>query len=198
MIPVFNFSKILNLTTLQQLKRTKLDSDWFGVPIKDTIEWSLACDPESLWFVTATTAKLSGDKELTLGEFHEGLWQMDCLELFMRNGKSGEYIEWNLGPQGAWWQCYFSSYRQRAALQPIASDTEVLMKSSGDMVFRILRLPLSLFSDKTLDSWQAHVSAIVQSPEQRFVSSSPASDIAPDFHYAGCFKKLVISGEAIL
>ena len=46
-------------------------------------------------------------------QFYEGLWRADCGELWLASSESDRYIEINLGPNGAWWTCVFSSARTR-------------------------------------------------------------------------------------
>ena len=47
------------------------------------------------------------------GQYFEGLWKADCGELWLANLENGRYIEINLGANGAWWSCTFSSPRIR-------------------------------------------------------------------------------------
>ena len=60
------------------------------------------------------------------GQFFEGLWRADCGELWLTCPESGRYIEVNLGPNGAWWACVFTSPRIRdtECTPPLCMDIE--------------------------------------------------------------------------
>jgi hypothetical protein len=64
--------------------------------------------------VAFTAQKVPLIIELTQeGQYFEGLWKADCGELWLACPENGRYIELNLGANGAWWSCAFSSPRVR-------------------------------------------------------------------------------------
>ena len=66
-----------------------------------------------------------------LNEFYEGLWRADCGELWLASPVNGRYIEVNLGPNGAWWACVFSSNRIRDLACPPPACTDILTEALG-------------------------------------------------------------------
>lgn len=54
------------------------------------------------------------------------LWKTTCFELFLRNSKTGAYLEFNLSPSGHWAAYSFDGYREGMrdlAIPPIAVTT---------------------------------------------------------------------------
>ena len=47
------------------------------------------------------------------GDFREGLWSYDVVEVFLADSQSTRYEEFNFAPNGAWWWSAFSDYRVR-------------------------------------------------------------------------------------
>jgi hypothetical protein len=52
------------------------------------------------------------------GAATDGLWRHTCMEVFVADGRAGEYLEFNLAPSGQWAAYRFSGYR--AGMTPLA------------------------------------------------------------------------------
>ncbi len=81
-----------------------------------------------------------------LGGFKEGLWQGDCLEVFVffaPNQSRILYREWNLAASFDWWTCGFKSYRVAAGetdqkqLQSLSPKDLKLNSENRSIEFRL-------------------------------------------------------------
>jgi hypothetical protein len=149
----------------------------------------IALDPKHLWFAGSLPGggvSLSNAKH---GEFFEGLWEGDVLELFIKE-PSGRYFEFNVSPQGAWWGMELSSYRERASYLRLPRvtliETEVLSDRWTALVcIERSSLPVAMAADSTI-----HVSGIVHGTKSRYLSSNPVAKIPPDFHHLDAFQRM--------
>lgn len=157
--------------------------DWNGLPLNGTVNWFLAVDPKSWYFgLISTCGSPVFDASFRNGEFREGLWFNDVAELFVLDCVTGAYSEWNLGPQGGWWAANFDSYRKRSTRQVLYSTairTYSCIDSTGWKA--ALGGPNETFPAVGKNQ-KLHFSAIVGSPEQRFLTSAPSPTGEPDFH----------------
>jgi hypothetical protein len=127
-------------------------------------------------------ACIQGDHE---GSFVEGLWEGDAAELFLANPKTGWYIEFNLGPRGAWWCCGFDAPRVRCAEGPKPlHETKTWCAPSeagwdSALAIPINSLPPKLgFSPRTTT---ANIAFCLGMPQQYF-SLADLGGGQPDFH----------------
>ena len=188
-ISVSNSSQLLSVSDVSALPTQAIDSCWNGIALPQLFKWSLARDPKTLWFVGTLPALPDYDSTLSKGEFVEGLWERDVVELFIKES-SGRYQEFNISPAGAWWTVLLNSYRTRAPItkRPQLVALEVVQSKVGwSMVFgvEISSLEVSLEPDSLI-----HVSGIMHKPRQRFLSSNRIDGIEPDFHAPGCFQPI--------
>jgi hypothetical protein len=67
------------------------------------------------------------------GKFYEGLWKGDCAEFWIYSPSAGKYLEFNLGPNGAWWTCIFTGPRERflEILPPECETTSTEIEGVG-------------------------------------------------------------------
>ena len=105
--------KLENPQSLYQIKSSQLCSDWHGVAINPVVNYGLAADSSDLavWAWRSKAPFLKFD--LNCGQYFEGLWNQDVIELFIDINCEGHYVEFNLSPQGAWWFQHFEGYRVR-------------------------------------------------------------------------------------
>ena len=155
------------------------------------IKWSIARDSKALWFCASIPGAPVHDSSLKSGEFIEGLWEADVAEFFLRDGETGAYQEFNVSPAGAWWTCYFSAYRQRAAVNhcPETICTHAASDGSGwEIAFAVRSDELSVALSRNTQLHVCFIRALpIDASKQEFFSSRPVSGIEPDFHCAEVF-----------
>jgi hypothetical protein len=162
-----------------------LNTDWYGIALQTPPQWGLVLTEDSLIFrgkLSTAPNCIAPDKS---GDFVEGLWEADVAELFLLNPKTGYYIEFNLGPKGAWWCCTFESPRVRTNTGPEkltgVKTTAAFSESAWDSVLKIplKSLPTRLVFDP--ETTKGNITFCVGVP-QHFVSLADLGDGVPDFH----------------
>ena len=118
------------------------------------------------------------------GEFIEGLWEGDVVELFIREKKSDGYFEFNLSADGAWWGCYFSSPRIREESYIINQKEFNISKNKTSIN---LKIPLSIFKEESLTF---NITAII---EKNFLSLEKLPGEKADFHQPAYFNLIIKS-----
>jgi hypothetical protein len=172
-----------------------LTSDWYGRALNPPMGFAVAADATSLWFIATRQASATCRPGAAPGAFTEGLWEWDVAELFLGHPARGEYLEFNLAPNGAWWAAKFSAPRVRALEQP---DFQSAVTSHGDEISEGgwcagIRVPLD-FLEKEISlcpQTTANVTAILNSPQQTFHSACRLPGADPDFHQPAAFPLLV-------
>jgi hypothetical protein len=160
------------------------EADWFGAPSKrGPLSSSVSVSRSRVWWAFWCDGRVSTIETAVPGEPFEGLWQFDVAELFVADAVGGRYLEWNLGPQGAWWGCTFESYRVRRS---VVDGRELDVKTYAERNTRGWRGAMSYRRgpDGSLFGAPQHIQccAIMDSPLQTFFSSRPISksgSIAP-------------------
>ena len=173
-----------------------LHEDWFGKSISPST-FTLAKDPESLWFISIFPGSANIHPAASPGQFTPELWKYDVAELFMANPKTGEYLEFNLTSNGAWWASKFSSVRVPSALQP---DFTTHIHTHHDLTETHhsvvgLQIPVN-FLKKEIDfglTTAANITTISNSPSQRYLSASKLPGAEPDFHQPIHFPTLLFT-----
>jgi hypothetical protein len=163
-----------------------LTKDWFGSTLKDPSVFTLAKDDESLWFISIFSYTASIHPNASPGKFTPELWKYDVAELFLANSATGQYLEFNLTSNGAWWASKFSSVREPFKEQP---DFTTMIRSHHDLVGSHqclvgLEIPLN-FLKKEIDfgvTTAANITFIRESPSQLYLSASKLPGVEPDFH----------------
>jgi|GEM_PF-6361468 len=116
---------------------------------------------------------------LELGSFREGLWQGDCLEVFVF-GENGKYIEWNLGVSLDWWVCGFDSYRSPSpSFEPFKFKPTDLKVDPG-----VCSISFDLPATSAFENTK-HVRACIidkKIPEPHLLCSDKAAAVGRDFH----------------
>lgn len=168
-----------------------LQSDWFGNALASPMMFSLAEDGQRLWFVAAGKSPAKIHPQARPGGFMAELWRYDCAELFLADPSSGRYFEFNLAANGAWWSAEFLAPRQRAESNDIAfpeAATFAELSPDGGWMSAIA-IPLDLLKARLgwSDSSLINVTFIVNSPGQRFLTSTRLPGDSPDFHQPAHF-----------
>lgn len=171
-----------------------LNQDWQGNPLIQTVGFSLAMDPTHLWFIAAPQQIQHIHPEAVSGEFTPELWKHDVSELFLGDPSTGNYLEFNLAANGAWWAAKFSKPRQPQEAQP-SFQTQIKTYadlSSPSNPIAALSIPLDFLRRELNlgDLTVSNVTFIQQSPAQIFISAAPLPGVEPDFHQPSYFLQL--------
>jgi hypothetical protein len=156
--------------------------------------FSLAVDPQRLWFIAAGKTPARLHPRARPGIFLAELWKHDCAELFIADPLRNRYLEFNLAANGAWWSAEFTSPRQRAdeldiAFPEVATFAELSPEGGW---LSAMAIPLDLLQARI--GWSAdsfvNVTFITQSPAQRFISANRLPGAEPDFHLPQHFSRV--------
>ena len=166
-----------------------ISKDWFEEPIFPPFHSNFQRVGENFLFTASRAAKAQPHPPSVEGAFQPELWKYDVAEIFLLEPCSGRYLEINLAPNGGWWACWFDDVRVPSPQQPDFSGITAEGKISDSYWEASIRLPLSLFeSPATL---QYNVTAIMNSPEQLFLTAFPLGPAEPDFHQPSGFQALI-------
>jgi hypothetical protein len=127
-------------------------------------------------------------RESRFGEFTEGLWNGDVIELFIGQPESEQYLEFNLAPSGAWWAAAFSRYRERST--DILAALPMTIQSNCAAGYWEFFASFDLAATAVnCDSCTINLCAIFGSPNRRFFSAhapvtAGVAAVKPDFHRA--------------
>lgn len=168
-----------SLDHLASLEHGALTRDWFGEPAPCSISFVVACSPTTLFFGGEVAAPARCEEHLQPGEYTEGLWARDVLELFVGVRDAPAYLELNLAPTGAWWACCFDRYRQRSAALVAPTRAEV-SAGRGSPWRATLAISLADIAP-ALDLGRSVVCAILGDP-RRFYTTALPPPTQPDFH----------------
>ena len=121
------------------------------------------------------------------GQRMDGLWRHTCFEAFLV-APSGEYLEYNFSPSGAWAAYHFSAYR--AAMRPLLNANAPEM--SGERSAGAYNLQVTFDAGRgitpSLAALRLGLAAVIED-ESRGLSywalAHPAEK--PDFHHADSF-----------
>lgn len=121
------------------------------------------------------------------GVRRDGLWQQTCFELFVRDGSSGGYIEYNFSPGGDWAAYAFQSYRDGGEPLTCRPPT-IAMRRSDDilqMTAALFDLPASVAS-KALHLGPTVIIDAIDGTRSYWALDHLSK--APDFHQSKTFK----------
>jgi hypothetical protein len=168
---------------------SEVQNDWAGLSMPGAFRWSLAQDPERLWVSLELPVRPPSEQKHELGDFVEGLWEADVVELFLMS-PSGRYQEWNVSPDGAWWAMSFVGYRQRDSRSTRPEGVVVEVFHDEESWRAVLSVPRSALPEPLTESTRVHVSGIIHRPDgsSSYLSSAGSPAFEPDFHDSRCFK----------
>ena len=159
--------------------------EWYGQAIEPPYEYSFSHTAEGLVFCARRAAAAMVHPQGKCGQFQAELWRYDAAEFFITSPGGERYMEFNLSPNGAWWAAVFSAPRVVDA--PFA-DWRPIVTATGEA---------------TADGWQCQAlisaeslkevginpancklaaCAILNSPQQVFLTTALPCDTQPDFH----------------
>jgi len=192
-IPVFQSDTPLAWGDLD-LPMVAVPRDWHGRAADPPPAYALADDGTALWFVAHHRAPAVPHPSARPGVFTPQLWEYDVAEMFLADPASGRYLEFNLAPNAAWWNCEFTGPRQPAEPTAIAMpgvQSWADLAADGSWV-AAMALPLDMLRARIGYGPQtyANITFILGTPGQRFFSAAPLPGVAPDFHQPQAFQPL--------
>lgn len=193
---IFTSRKLLGWGKLD-LPLFGLNEDWFGSTLENPSTFTLATDPDFLWFIGIFPQAARIHPSALPGQFTPELWKYDVAELFLTNPSRAEYLEFNLTSNGAWWASKFSSVRKASPSQPdfisqVLTHHECVEGHHG---VACLQIPLN-FLKKEIDFGAytaANITIIRDSPSHRYLSASKLPGAEPDFHQPAEFITLTFT-----
>lgn len=171
-----------------------LEQDWDGSRVIPPAGFALVKDSLRLWFLASHRRPATLHPQSRPGKFQAELWRCDVAELFLADPVSGRYFEFNLAPNGAWWNCEFTAPRVQAEPVPVAMPevaTFAELGVDGSWV-AAMAIPLDLLRAR-LDfgpETRANVTFILESPQQRFLTAAKLGGGEPDFHQPAQFSRV--------
>ena len=171
-----------------------LNADWFGDKVEPPSIFTLAKDPGFLWFIGIFSKSACIHPMASPGQFTPELWKYDVAEMFLANPEKGEYLEFNLTSNGAWWASKFASIRLHSGKQPDFLNNIRAYQDKGQADYDVsgLQIPI-VFLQKEINFGfitRGNVTFISHSPKQRFLSASKLSGLQPDFYQPDNFTNL--------
>jgi hypothetical protein len=163
----------------------KIDKDWFGTPVAARPQFELGLDAGDIVLrgrAEKAPLVVPGDT----GGYAEGLWNGDCVELFLVNPETGYYIEFNLSPKGGRWSCEFTAPRVRAPGAPRdfvgVSTTAKRTDGAWESTIRIpvASLPAELAFDPA--KTRGNVTFCLGDSHQLYLTYADLGDGMPNFH----------------
>lgn len=164
------------------------ERDWFGGSVTPPLATSVAVEHSELIFSAKRAGSCLPHPASRENCFQAELWKYDLAEIFFWEPESEAYLEVNLAPTGGWWACWFDQVRVARQGQPDFAQVSASGMLSDEGWAASIRLPLSLFANP--QTLQYNVTAIVDSPEQRFLSAYELGCTEPDFHRPASFHPL--------
>lgn len=190
-LSVYTSLRDISVDDARALSRSSQARCWKGTPLPHPFSWSVAVDPQTLWFVCSLPGGQLHSRGERQGEYVEGLWNRDVAELFIKSPE-GRYQEFNVAPSGAWWAMTLSEYRKRDAGAKRPHLTHIsctLGEGSWEVVAAFERRSLDV---DIAPSASIHVSGMWYHPEPTFLSSHPPHGVEPDYHHTGCFQPITM------
>ena len=68
----------------------------------------------------------------------DGLWQMTCLEAFLRADEAEAYREWNFAPSGQWAAYDFTAYREGMANADVSAPPYIRLEDKRIAILKDL------------------------------------------------------------
>jgi hypothetical protein len=187
---VHNFRDSLDALKVSKLAKQSMGVDWKGAPLHAPLQWSLASDPRELWVNIELPAPPNSVSKHNMGDFVEGLWLSDVVELFLLS-PDGRYQEWNISVDGAWWSMCFSTYREAVPHSVEPQGVRVWIERSQDSWQAVFSVPHSSLGVPLDITTSAHISGIIyQEGVPTYLSSAGARPSKPDFHDPRHFRPL--------
>ncbi len=165
----------------------QLNREWYGKPFTPPYEFRFHLTENDLVFSARRTSPALLHPKASKGHFQENLWKYDTSEFFIATADGSRYMEFNLAPNGAWWAAAFTDPRKVNPEVP-AFPQGVTATGHADETGWVAeaRIPLSYLGLMGICPGKAPcriaATAILNSPEQLFLTTASDTSGSPDFH----------------
>lgn len=193
MLPFQKLSAEIELSAIFLEESFTISNDWFDNSLAAPLSFVLALSDKALYFSASQNRTPSLNSIAKPGQFFEGLWEHDVVELFLKDDNTSAYQEINLAPNGAWWTKRFRSYRERDDTAQINQSAifafHEIKENSWRAALKIERRELQIncaFQEKS----RGNVCGITGIKPRQFFSIAKASTPKPDFHLPDLMRQL--------
>ena len=176
-------------------KTQRIEQEWYGKAIEPPYVYCFTLSADGLEFCAARKAPALIHPDGQCGAFQAELWRYDAAEFFISTPDGGRYMEFNLSPNGAWWAAVFSGPRQITPgfenWQP--GGVMATGESNGDSWQCRALIPHAVLQEAGIDPRDCRLTAaaILNSPEQVFLTTALPCDTQPDFHRPDLWEKCI-------
>ncbi len=170
----------------------QLTHEWFGSPVTPPFEFRFHLTAETLVFCARRRSPALLHPEAKEGVFQELLWKYDTAEFFVATAEGDRYLEFNLAPNGAWWSAAFTGPRVvNEAMPAVPQGVVATGRSTAEGWECEAHLPLGYLALIGFDlrnggakktPFRLAAAAILESPQQLFLTTSTDTSGKPDFH----------------
>lgn len=162
-----------------------ISREWHGSAVLPSFDYSFTLTDKGLRFEAMRLAPALIHPCARMGVFQEELWRYDTAEVFLAPLSGSPYLEFNLCPNGAWWQCAFTAPRQVAEGLTLPPPVDVRGVCTHERWSCGATLPLETLAALGIDlqSCRIAVCAILNSPQQIFLTTAERTEGIPDFHH---------------
>lgn len=162
----------------------ELTHDWYGNAVWPPLQFAFTLEDDFLCFYAKRAAAAVIHPHAQPGGFQPELWMYDVAEFFIAAEEGSPYMEVNLCPNGAWWACLFSAARVATpgAEPPAGVQAEGSLSAEGWACS--IRIPVAELQKHGIapTSCRLAATAILDSPQQIFLTTAPDLSGEPDFH----------------
>lgn len=167
-------------------KLQRIEKEWYGTPMEPPYVYCFTHSADGLEFCAARKKTALVHPDGVCGAFQPELWRYDAAEFFISTPDGSRYMEFNLSPNGAWWAAVFSAPRQIAKGFENWRPEGVLATGENKMEGWCCRalIPNAVLEQAgiTPTNCKLTAAAILNSPEQLFLTTALPCDTQPDFH----------------
>jgi len=171
----------------------KIGKEWYGNAVEPPYVYCFTHSADGLEFIAARKAMAQVHPEGKCGCFQPELWRHDAAEFFITTPAGDKYMEFNLAPNGAWWAAVFCAPRQIAPGYEDWQPKGILATGSNTEDGWSCRalIPTAVLKEVgiSLDDCKLTAAAILNSPEQIFLTTALPCNTQPDFHRPDLWEK---------
>lgn len=170
-----------------------IGKEWYGHSVEPPYEYSFTLTPEGLEFRAARKAPALVHPAGVCGAFQAELWRYDAAEFFITTPSGTRYMEFNLSPNGAWWAAVFCAPRQIAPgfESWIPAGVQASGHSTSEGWSCRALIPSAVLTELGIAPQDCRLAAaaILNSPNQIFLTTALPCDTQPDFHRPDLWEK---------
>lgn len=170
--------------------------EWYGQSVEPPYEYSFRLTEKELIFSASRQAPALIHPDGACGAFQAELWKYDAAEFFISTPDGSRYLEFNLSPSGAWWAAVFCAPRQIAQgfESWIPTGVQATGSNSSNGWNCQATIPLSIFKAAgiTPTDCKLTAAAILNSPDQIFLTTALPCDTQPDFHRPDLWENAIV------